>query len=153
MAAAQPAQAQSQQALCDNVRKIVQAGFEPSAFGSLLANGAPTLIPEASFRECSFAADGPSYRCRLPIAKEHMATVHNNLGQVLTACLQVQPTLEQVEPALGRLPYFGYVFGTDPGPSVSVSLYPRQDWGEYQDDAWDEEFTDFGFDLVVTRLL
>lgn len=150
---AQPAQAQNQQLLCDNLRKIVQAGFEPSAFASLLNNGNPTLLPEVSFRDCHYLADGPSYSCRLPIAQTHMAAVHNHLGQLLTACLQVQPILETVEPGTFRLPHISYVIDTGNGQSVSLTLYPRQDWGAYQDDAWDEEFTDFGFDVVTTRLL
>lgn len=151
--AAGPAQAQSPQALCDNVRKIVEAAFAPAPFSTVLTNGAPALLPEASFRECSYDASGPSYSCRLPVAQAQMATLHNNLGQVLTVCLETQPSVEQVEPGLGRLPYIGYLIGGGQGPSVGVTLYPRQDWGMYQDDAWDEEFTDFGFDLVVTRLL
>jgi hypothetical protein len=147
------AQAQTPQILCDNVRKLVQAAFEPTAFGSVVANGAPTVIPEQSFRECYYDASGPSYSCRLPVPSEQMGAAHNSLGQILTVCLEVAPSVEQVEPGLFKLPFISFVFGPGEGPSVSVTLYPRQDWGIYADEAWDEEFTDFGFDLIVTRLI
>ena len=147
--AAQPAQAQSPQVLCDNVRKIVTSAIEPSAFGSVLAaNGAAALLPSDSFRECRFEADGPRYSCRVPVPQEQMAQVHNALGQILTQCLQAQPEVEQVEPGLFALPYFTFMVGT----RVSVGVFPRQDWGVSAEDAWDEEFPDFGFDLVITRL-
>ena len=147
--AAQPAQAQSPQVMCDNVRKIVTAAIEPTAFGSVLgANGAAALLPSDSFRECRFEADGPSYICRVPVPREQMAQVHNAFGQILTQCLQAQPDVEQVEPGLFTLPYFTFLVGN----RVSVGVYPRQDWGIYAEEAWDEEFTDFGFDLVISRL-
>jgi hypothetical protein len=147
------AQAQTPQLLCDNVRKIVEAAFQPTAFGPVVANGAPTVIPEQSFRECSYDASGPSYRCDLPVPADQMRQVHTNLGQILGVCLEVQPFVEQVEPGLFKLPFLSFTIGADAGPSVGVTLYPRQDWGMYADEAWDEEFTNFGFDLVVTRLL
>ena len=148
--AVQPAQAQSPQVLCDNVRKIVTASVEPTAFASVLGAGSvPTLLPSDSFRECHFEADGPRYSCRVPVPEEQMAAVHKALGQILTQCLQVQPDVEQVEPALGTLPYFSFLVGD----RVSVGVYPRQDWGMSAADAQDEEFTDFGFDLIVSRLI
>lgn len=146
------AQAQSPQVLCDNVRKIVEAAFQPTAFGSVVANGAPTVIPEQSFRECSYDASGPSYSCDLPVPSDQMRMVHGNLGQILSVCLEVQPTVEEVEPGLFRLPYLSFVVGPGEGPNVMATLYPRQDWGAYAEDAWDEEFTNFGFDLVVSPL-
>ncbi len=58
---------------------------------------------------------------------------------------------EQLEPALmatGKLPYLSFEAVDD---QAAATLYPRQDWGEYADEAWDEEFTNFGFDLEGVR--
>jgi len=141
------AQAQSPQVFCDNMRRMIAAAGEARPFAALLdANGLAAFRPAPEIPHCTYSAQsGFDYACKIVFPQAQMREAHAGIGQTLTQCLG---TGAEPGPAdIGKLPSLSWFLAGN----VSIHLYPREDWGQYADDAGDEEFTDFGFDLVVAR--
>lgn len=141
------AQAQTPQIFCDNMRRIVAAAGETKPFGSLLnPSGFAAFKPAPDIKSCAYNyLYNHTYTCDAPFAKAQMVEALNGIGNTLAQCFGGEPSPGPAE--IGKLPSLSWFFDGD----VSVHLYPREDWGQYADDAGDEEFTRFGFDLVVAR--